>query len=79
MSFKNQTNTERRIASGGRLACAVAIMGTAQLGAELNPQEVKLITAFLHSLTGKVPQVIYPVLPVETAATPKPTVEVVKP
>ncbi|MBB6309236.1 hypothetical protein [Xanthobacter tagetidis] len=54
-------------------------MGTAQLGAELNPQEVKLITAFLHSLTGKVPQVIYPVLPVETAATPKPTVEVVKP
>jgi cytochrome c peroxidase len=40
---------------------------------------VKLITAFLHSLTGKVPQVIYPVLPVVTAATPKPTAEVVKP
>ena len=58
---------------------AVAIMGTSQLGADLNPQEVKLITAFLQSLTGKVPQVVYPVLPVETAVTPKPTAEVVKP
>ncbi len=61
------------------LSQAVAIMGTSQLGTELNAEEVTLITDFLQSLTGQVPQVIYPVLPVETAATPKPTAEVLKP
>ncbi len=52
---------------------AVAVMGTAQLGEELKDDEVDLIVAFLNSLTGKVPEVVYPVLPAETAATPKPT------
>ena len=52
---------------------AVAVMGTAQLGEELKDDEVDLIVAFLDSLTGKVPEVVYPVLPAETAATPKPT------
>lgn len=51
---------------------AVAIMGTAQLGTELTDQEVEAITAFLHTLTGEPPRVEYPILPVETAATPKP-------
>jgi cytochrome c peroxidase len=55
---------------------AVAIMGTAQLGAELNEQEVNQITAFLESLTGKMPEVVYPVLPAETAGTPRPTGQV---
>jgi cytochrome c peroxidase len=51
-------------------------MGTAQLGAELNEQEVNQITAFLESLTGKMPEVVYPVLPAETAGTPRPTGQV---
>ncbi len=51
---------------------AVAIMGSSQLGQELNPDEVKSITAFLHTLTGEQPRVEYPVLPRSTAATPKP-------
>jgi len=57
---------------------AVAVMGTAQLGEELNDEEVGLIVAFLDSLTGKMPEVTYPVLPAETADTPRPTAQVVK-
>jgi cytochrome c peroxidase len=51
---------------------AVAIMGTAQLGTQLKDDEAQLIAAFLGSLTGEQPRVEYPILPVETAATPKP-------
>ncbi|HKJ77284.1 MAG TPA: cytochrome-c peroxidase [Gammaproteobacteria bacterium] len=51
---------------------AVAVMATAQLGTELADDEVKAITAFLRSLTGEQPQIEYPILPVETAQTPKP-------
>lgn len=57
---------------------AVAIMGTAQLGAELEPNEVDAITAFLESLTGEMPVVEYPVLPPETIDTPRPTAEIVR-
>lgn len=55
---------------------AVAIMGTAQLGQELNDAQVERIVAFLESLTGTPPTVVYPILPPETGATPKPTAEV---
>ncbi len=55
-----------------RLEDAVAIMGTAQLGANLTPEEVKKITAFLHSLTGKQPRIVLPILPPSTDRTPKP-------
>jgi cytochrome c peroxidase len=51
---------------------AVAVMGSAQLGIELTDDEVDKITAFLHSLTGEQPQVIYPILPPSVAATPRP-------
>ena len=51
---------------------AVAVMGSAQLGTELSDEEVGKITAFLKSLTGEQPRVEYPILPVETAETPKP-------
>lgn len=51
---------------------AVAIMGTSQLGTELNDNDVKAITAFLKSLTGEQPHVEYPILPVSTDRTPKP-------
>ncbi|TCU33523.1 cytochrome c peroxidase [Rhizobium azibense] len=55
---------------------AIAIMGTVQLGEELKEEEVELIVAFLNSLTGKVPDVAYPVLPAETAATPRPVSQI---
>ena len=51
---------------------AVGVMGTAQLGAQLSDAEVARITAFLHSLTGEQPKVIYPVLPPSTGQTPRP-------
>ncbi len=54
------------------LADAVAIMGSSQLGANLNDGEVAAITAFLRTLTGEQPRVEYPVLPPHTAQTPLP-------
>jgi len=57
---------------------AVAVMGTAQLGQELNDEEVNLIVAFLNSLTGRVPEVNVPVLPAETDATPRPDGQIFK-
>jgi cytochrome c peroxidase len=52
---------------------AVEIMGNAQLGTDLSDQEAALIAAFLEGLTGEQPRVEYPILPVETAKTPKPS------
>jgi cytochrome c peroxidase len=51
---------------------AVAVMGTAQLGQKLNDEEVTKIAAFLKSLTGEQPRVVYPILPPSTALTPRP-------
>ena len=51
---------------------AVSIMGVAQLGAELNDEEVRKITEFLRALTGEIPRVVYPLLPVSTRDTPRP-------
>ncbi|HLV76630.1 MAG TPA: cytochrome-c peroxidase [Marinobacter sp.] len=51
---------------------AVSVMGTAQLGTELNDNEVKSIVAFLKTLTGKVPELTYPILPASTDTTPRP-------
>ena len=51
---------------------AVAVMGTAQLGTELNDEDVDSIVAFLKTLTGTIPEVTYPELPPSTANTPKP-------
>lgn len=51
---------------------AVAVMGVAQLGTKLTEEEAGLITLFLQSLNGEQPKVEYPLLPVETADTPKP-------
>lgn len=58
------------------LETAVEIMATSQLGTELAAQETKSIVAFLNALTGEIPEVVYPVLPPETADTPRPTGEV---
>ena len=51
---------------------AVAVMGSSQLGAELSNEEVDQITAFLNSLTGEQPKVVYPLLPPSTVNTPRP-------
>jgi cytochrome c peroxidase len=56
---------------------AVAIMGTSQLGETLEAKDVDLIVAFLESLTGKAPEVTYPVMPPETGTTPQPTSAIV--
>ncbi|WP_454287343.1 cytochrome-c peroxidase [Rhizobium arsenicireducens] len=56
---------------------AIGIMGVSQLGEDINDEEADLIVAFLESLTGRVPEVTYPILPPETATTPRPSGEVI--
>jgi cytochrome c peroxidase len=51
---------------------AVAVMGTAQLGASLSAAEVDKIVAFLHSLSGRQPEITYPFLPPSGPETPRP-------
>ena len=51
---------------------AVKEMGSVQLGIDINDKEAGKIATFLKSLTGKKPQVIYPVLPPSSKSTPKP-------
>lgn len=51
---------------------AVAIMGASQLGTSLDAGETEAIAAFLGTLTGRQPTVTVPLLPVETASTPRP-------
>ena len=55
---------------------AVRVMGTAQLGAELNDEEVARIVAFLRTLTGRQPEVTIPVLPPSSPSTPRPDLSV---
>lgn len=51
---------------------AVAVMGTSQLGQRLSDSEIDSVVAFLRALTGEQPQVVYPILPPSTGATPQP-------
>lgn len=51
---------------------AVAVMGSSQLGAKLNDEEIDQITAFLKALTGQQPRIEYPLLPASLSATPQP-------
>lgn len=53
---------------------AIAVMASSQLGQALNEEEVASIEAFLLSLTGEQPQVIYPTLPPSTVDTPEPVI-----
>lgn len=55
---------------------AVAVMGLTQLGADLSDDDVVAIAAFLRSLTGTIPEIQYPILPVETSTTPRPSSEI---
>lgn len=58
------------------LSVAVEIMAESQLGEALKPEETAQLVAFLDSLTGTMPAVTLPILPPETATTPRPTSEV---
>lgn len=58
------------------LSIAVEIMAESQLGEALKPEETTQLVAFLDSLTGTLPAITLPVLPAETATTPRPTSEV---
>ncbi|WP_143735048.1 cytochrome-c peroxidase [Methylocaldum sp. 14B] len=55
---------------------AVAIMGTAQLGAKLTDPEIDSVTTFLRTLTGDQPKIELTHLPAHTKDTPLPIVEV---
>ncbi len=44
---------------------------------KMNDGETDKIVAFLGSLTGEMPEVVYPVLPTETDTTPRPTGEII--
>ncbi|BBA35674.1 cytochrome c peroxidase [Methylocaldum marinum] len=55
---------------------AVAVMGTAQLGAKLTDPEIDSVVAFLRALTGDQPRIELPILPAHTKDTPLPIVEV---
>ncbi|MEJ1990352.1 MAG: cytochrome-c peroxidase [Maritimibacter sp.] len=58
------------------LKVAVEIMAESQLGEELSDTESTQIVAFLDSLTGHMPTITTPVLPPETADTPRPSLDI---
>ncbi len=51
---------------------AIGIMGASQLGQKLTEPEEDAIVAFLQTLTGDIPKIEIPILPVRTDATPQP-------
>jgi cytochrome c peroxidase len=59
-------------ASTWSLSEAVNIMSEYQLGLSLTDDETNKIVAFLRTLTGDQPDIIFPILPPSTANTPKP-------
>jgi cytochrome c peroxidase len=73
-SLRNVALTAPYFHSGGvwDLKQSVGIMATSQLGAELEEDEIDAIVAFLHTLTGEQPDINYPILPPNSASTPRP-------
>ena len=59
-------------ASTWKLSEAVNIMAEYQLGLKLTDDETNKIVAFLRTLTGDQPSVIFPILPPSTETTPAP-------
>jgi cytochrome c peroxidase len=51
---------------------AVAVMGASQLGTALTDAQVADIAAFLRTLTGELPDIAHPMLPMRSETTPKP-------
>ncbi len=54
------------------LSEAVNMMAEYQLGLQLTREETRKIVAFLKTLTGEQPEIVYPILPPSTDETPKP-------
>ena len=52
---------------------AVGVMDSSQLGAKLSDENEDDIVAFLGTLTGELPNIPYPTLPVRTESTPQPS------
>ncbi len=73
-TLRNVARTAPYFHSGASwdLSQAVAVMGVSQLGTELKPEQVGKVVAFLKSLTGDQPKVVYPILPESVAETPRP-------
>ena len=73
-SLRNIDLTQPYFHSGKvwKLDEAVRIMGSAQLGIRLDNGEADKIVAFLHTLTGKQPKIVYPILPPNSNDTPRP-------
>lgn len=61
------------------MAVAVDIMAETQLGKTLKREQTAPVAAVLESLSGTVPEISLPVLPGETAATPRPTSDMRQP
>jgi cytochrome c peroxidase len=59
------------------LKVAVQIMAESQLGEAISNESADQIVAFLDSLTGTLPVMTYPIMPAETAATPRPSGEII--
>lgn len=57
------------------LKTAIKEMGSVQLGQNISDADAAKIESFLASLTGKKPNVTYPILPASTAKTPKPSAD----
>ena len=58
-----------------KLQDAVTVMGSAQLGIHFKKDEAKAIAYFLHALTGRQPKLDYPILPPNSATTPRPSLK----
>jgi cytochrome c peroxidase len=58
-----------------KLRDAVRIMGSAQLGITLNDDESGKIVAFLRTLNGRQPKVVYPIMPPNSDSTPQPLLQ----
>lgn len=73
-TLRNITNTAPYFHNGAvwTLEEAIKLMGELQLGIELADDEVQKIAAFLKTLEGVKPEIIYPLLPSSTNETPRP-------
>lgn len=58
-----------------KLTDAIKEMGSIQLGIDISDKDAKSIAAFFKSLTGKMPEVIYPILPAQSESTPIPALD----
>jgi len=72
-TLRNITQTAPYFHNGAitTLKEAIVEMGRIQLGVKISDKDTASIETFLGSLDGRKPNIVYPVLPAETATTPK--------